>query len=651
MRKILSFLSFLLLVSPAGAQYYKFQKWDAAPKLHDVPEAFRGESAVFILDQRRLEYKSSEGAMWVYRTMHRIVKVLDDKGIESFNKISISFLSEEDMHTISARTILPNGTVKEVTRDKIILTKDEDGSPAYVFAMEGVEKNAEVEYLYTEKRPLSLFGSEIHQFNIPVMRADMTIVAPDDYVFELKGYNNMPAAVDTAIGNTHYYHTEAHNIPAIDEEPYSDVQANLMKTDYRISYAKGEDKHVRLFTWNDLAKKLQEEFYKLTDKERKTVRRYLETIGVAETDAEEQKVRKIEDALKSNINMSEDITDASYLSFEKIVDKKLTTEKGFVRFFVACLTVANVSHELGITTNRFRNPLDESFENWKLLDIYVIYFPALKKYLAPSSIFHRMPFVPPAAADNKAVFCKITTLGDAVSAMASIKRVPLQPIEMSGNTITASVQFNEEMTPVVDFVHSFTGYSAMGVREAFVYTPKDKEKEIVQNLVVVASTAEDISNYKVENVAFTNYYENKPLSIEASVQAAHLVEKAGTKYLFKIGDVIGRQVEMYQEKERKLPIDLSYPHTLNRTISLQIPEGYKVANPEVLKMNVVHKTAQNDRALGFISDYKLEGNKLQVIISEYYSEVHLPKTEIEPFKKVINAAADFNKVVLVLEKI
>jgi hypothetical protein len=128
------------------------------------------------------------------------------------------------------------------------------------------------------------------------------------------------------------------------------------------------------------------------------------------------------------------------------------------------------------------------------------------------------------------------------------------------------------------------------------------------------------------------------------------MEKAGPKYLFKLGDVIGRQVEMYQEKERKLPIDIAYPHTLYRTITLNIPDGYKVSNPESIKMMVEHKSPSGEQTMAFISDYKMDGKKMLITVKEFYNQVHYPASDIEIFKKVINAAADFNKVVLVLEK-
>src|SRR5690606_7392157 len=129
----------------------------------------------------------------------------------------------------------------------------------------------------------------------------------------------------------------------------------------------------------------------------------------------------------SNIAMSEAIADESYLKFDKIVEKKLTTESGFTAFFLACLQVAGVSHEYGLTSNRFEEPLDDKFENWNSLDISVVYFPKLKKYLSVTAIFYRMPFVPAAATGNKGVFLKTITLGGKTSAIATVRKIPVMP--------------------------------------------------------------------------------------------------------------------------------------------------------------------------------------------------------------------------------
>jgi hypothetical protein len=68
---------------------------------------------------------------------------------------------------------------------------------------------------------------------------------------------------------------------------------------------------------------------------------------------------------------------------------------------------------------------------------------------------------------------------------------------------------------------------------------------------------------------------------------------------------------------------------------LNISETYK--DGEVLTM-------------GFVSRYELAGNTLKIKIQEDYRNIAYPLEQYEVFKKVINAAADFNKVVLILDK-
>jgi hypothetical protein len=82
---------------------------------------------------------------------------------------------------------------------------------------------------------------------------------------------------------------------------------------------------------------------------------------------------------------------------------------------------------------------------------------------------------------------------------------------------------------------------------------------------------------------------------------------------------------------------------------LQIPQGYKLSGLDALKMNVKFDM-NGGEACGFVSDYVVKDNLLTININEYYNVIQLPKEQFENFRKVINAAADFNKVNIVFEK-
>ena len=156
---------------------------------------------------------------------------------------------------------------------------------------------------------------------------------------------------------------------------------------------------------------------------------------------------------------------------------------------------------------------------------------------------------------------------------------------------------------------------------------------------------------KVENKEMLSGYKNLPLNIYGTIKTVDLIETAGKNILIKIGEVIGTQAQMYQENKRKLPIILSYPHALDRTIRFTVPKGYRIKNAKDLAIHVTDKNASGTETMGFTSTYTLNGQELTINLHEFYKSIYYDINMIDVFKNVINAAADFNKVVLVLEKI
>jgi hypothetical protein len=131
--------------------------------------------------------------------------------------------------------------------------------------------------------------------------------------------------------------------------------------------------------------------------------------------------------------------------------------------------------------------------------------------------------------------------------------------------------------------------------------------------------------------------------LEIKTKSGDLIESAGNRILIKIGLAIGPQVEMYQEKQRQFPMNIEYPHILDRKINLIIPEGYTVKNLKDLQINEVYKD-NNEQTMGFVSDYKLNGNILTIRVIEDYRSTKYPISQYEAFRKIINSSSDFNKV-------
>jgi hypothetical protein len=653
MKKIaLNLFGLALASTTALAQDKNIVYWQDKPSVHTVSAEYAGESAVILDDNIQIKYvDEADKQLWMYMTVHRTVKILDEKGIESFNKMTVPMRAGQTIHDLKARTILANGTVIDVTKDRMKESQNEDGSKEIVFAMEGVEKNAEVEFFAVYKRPANLFGRELFQFTVPLMHSSFELLSPARLKFEEKGYNGFPTVKDTLLDDRRYMFAEAFKTPALQSESYSFLDVNRARAEYKVSYLPNEKESVRVFTWQELAQRLYNNSYPVTDKEARAVEKYLVSLGVNENDDEEAKIKKIENGIKSGITLYKELLDENASKLDNIIAKKAAAEGGMIRLFAVCFEKAGVKNELGITTDKKNEPFDEQFENWNYLENYLFYFPNQKKFLSPAYVYYRYPFTATDVLGSNGVFCKQTTLGDITNAVADVRKIPARPVSESQNNIKAEISFNNDMEPTVEVTTSFTGYCAMGLREYAVLLPKDKTKELVQSLVTLADKPESLVKYAISGEAFDNYYSNKPLQIVASVSTPQLVEKAGPKYIFRVGDVIGRQVELYQSTERKLPIDIDYPHELNRTIVVNIPAGYQVSNPEAIKIQAECKDETGKVTTAFYSDYKIEGNKMTVNITEFYGTLHFPVSSYEPFRKVINASADFNKITLVLSKI
>jgi hypothetical protein len=651
MKKIIALgtVCLLTLINPLRAQPGSAVRWDNRPQVHAIPDEYKNESAVFILEKRRIVYQQEMKETYVYRTVHRIIKVLDDKGIEAFNRMTVYSGGSRKIEHIQARTVVPGGKIYEVGMEEMKETRSEEGIPQYIFALKGLEPGAEVELLYTEKRPLAMFGTERFQFSVPVLKAEFLLISPERLQFETKGYNGFPEAKDSTADEKRYYHVVVNNVPGLKEERFSSYEAALQRIDYRLSYLPTEKPGIRQFTWNDLAKHLFNEYYTFTEKEKKAAAQFLKDAGVADKDTEEQKVRRIETAIKNNITVKADLPD-EYDDCARMIEKRMATEAGLSRLFAACFTMAGVRHELGLSSDRSEYPLDEAFESWRGLEYFVFYFPRLQRYLYPSGAGYRMPVIPTAMLGNKGVFCKITTVGTLTSAVAVVRTINPLPAAQSDHHTDAEVQFSESLVPEVQLTQAFTGYSALSMRQVLAYLPKEKEKDLIADIMDIAVSSDDILDYKISGKSFAGYYENKPLTMYARIHAPGLMDKAGAKYLFKVGALIGHQAEMYQDEQRKLPVDMGYPHVLLRTLRIPIPKGYKVVNPEALVINKVYKDKEGNRTMAFVSGYKTEGNTLVVSIEEAYEQSQYPASEIAHVRDVINAAADFNKIVLILER-
>lgn len=253
MRIILFALLFSCLQGIAQTSYNKFQ-WQATPTLHKIDEAFLTEAAVIVLENKMMEYVVEKDGFYAYKTMHRIVHINNDKGIEYFNKIYLPFDEGLQMTDVRARTILPNGKIIQFDQSNIKDLKEDDRNYK-IFALDGLTKGCEIEFYYTIKKYPSFFGREMISSQTPVMKSHFELISPEHLRFEAKAYNNLPPLKDSTFNGKRYISLDAEKIKGEEEEKYSMYEASLKRLEYKLCYNDAQKSSLRMFTWNELAKK------------------------------------------------------------------------------------------------------------------------------------------------------------------------------------------------------------------------------------------------------------------------------------------------------------------------------------------------------------------------------------------------------------
>ncbi|AHM59406.1 hypothetical protein D770_05715 [Flammeovirgaceae bacterium 311] len=653
MNKYTYLLLLLCLVQlPLQAQNLLQYEWEENRKQHTLTAKEQEEPAIALLNRQSYEYAVDEekGALKQYTLTHRIVKVNTDNAIEQHNRIYIPLHNTESILQLKARSISPDGKVTEVDKNNIKEIKDDDSQGAYrIFALEGVVKGSEIEYYYLEENSLGFFGRAYFQSAIPCRKAVFTLECPSFIQFDARSYNGFSSPVETITDGMRVLAAEHSNIPALRKQEFAKYNANRQRIEFRLN------KNLRysadpIFTWSDAIGYINNQVYQLEAKEDKAAQKLYKSLKIDASLTPKEKIHKIENHLKTNFLIQKGLGSGK---LEEIIKGGYGSELGLVRLYASLFKLAGVSHEVGLTSSRENIRFDPEFSSWNYLETYLFYFPALDMYLAPEDMMYRFPLIPYDNTFNSGLFFnQAAAIGANGKQPYTIRQISTPGYKANFHNMDIQLK----LTPALDKVllqvrQEYGGYSAAYLQPAYALMPKEQREEMVQSLIKFAAPDAQIEKYNITGGEPNTNVLEKPFVIDASLNSTALLERAGNKYLLKVGQVIGPQSELYQEEVRTLTVENEFNRMYDRTIRIELPEGYVVKNPEDIRINKIFKqnNAETPHCL-FTSDYKQTGNMLEITIEEFYNEIECDLENYEKFREVVNAAADFNKVTLVLEK-
>jgi len=653
MHKIIStlFLTLLTVFVFAQEPFYKSYTWDENP-IKDITTN-SDEEIICFKDKIVTEFiYDSENKLTEYFLIHKIYWLNSDDIIESYNKVYLPYSSQSKLVVNKARVISKDGKIIELDDSKILTAKDEETKREYkYYAFEGLEKGSFIEYYYVLNRSPDFDGKRLNfQTNHNKYNIDFELFAPKNLWFKFKSYNQLNEVIyDSTFTEKIRWNLHMDSLPLLENESQSPYDALVGYLVYNLYY-NSTTKTYDISSYKNISQNMYDFYYaSIESKSAKNINKIIGELKLKNEKDETNKIRKIEDFIKENYHVvNGGGPEFRELSF--VLDKKIGSNQGIMRLYIAIFEALEIQHEIVITCDRSDNKFDKDFESYNFLDEYLLYFPKIKKYISPFEITSRLGFPEPLLTNNYGLFIKQIQMGEFKTGVGKIKFIePVSHTETYSKIFTTVTFDKDDLTKTtLDMVLETGGYYSMNY-QTIIHLLKEQDKEdLINEQIKFISQEMTIVSKKLENDN-PKSFGYKPYKITAQVTSEDFVEKAGDKYLFKVGELIGPQQEMYQDNDRKLVLENDFKRSYHRELTVSIPDGYTITNLEKINIQNVYKE-DGEIFFEFHSHYKMDGNTLTIICDEYYTVVEIPSTIFEEYRKVINSAADFNKLTLVLAK-
>jgi len=627
---------------------YKNYKWEE--KEWDFPTETE-EDKILLYNKDLVEFAFDGDFFIEYYLLHIVEYIHTEEAVEANNRKYIPFGQQAEVIEAKAKVIKPDQSSIVLDKSKILSSYDEQTGAKYkYFALEGLQKGNIIDYYYVVKKNPDYTGNVmVFQSEYPLKKYEFDLYAPPNLIFSFKTKNEeMKVQKDTAMEDKNHWYLELENIPALKKEESAPYSLLLKKLIYKLDENLANNTK-NITSYGKASQNVYTNIYEgLNKKDEKALLKLIKKMKIEEDLNEEQKIGLIENYVKSNINLIE-ARDEKYSEIASIIPDKVATRFGITKLFANIFKLMEIEHDLVLTSDRTQSLFDPDFESFHYLSKYLIYFPTTNEYIAPDDFAHRNGLIPYQYTNTHGLFIKEVKIGDFQTGLGQVKFIDLLPYERSSYDHLVSARIEEDFSNVyLEADHLTSGYYAVFLQPYL----ESLSKDIVENI-----TDETLKNYLPHFENETAEWVNDkaeltglaPLILKTTGNSTELIDVAGNRYLFKIGELIGPQMELYSEEERKLPVYDEYKRAFIRKLTIEIPKGYKVQNPEVLNVNESH-VVDGDTLMMFNSRYEITNNTITVDIEEYYDKVYFTLEEYPAYRNIVNSASDFNKAVLVISE-
>ena len=651
MKRILSAITLTMLTMAGVITAQDRDKkimWEEKPDYISIVAGHESENAIGIFYDEKTEYMyNPDGDLEMVHTLHRRIRLATDDAVNGFNKLSVSMSDVIEMIETKARVIKPDGKTVEFNQENIREIVDGESRDNFrIFAIDGIEKGDDLEYLIIRRMKSANFGRAFYQFEFPVLKASFELISPKNLKYAAKGYNGFPQPVaDTTADGRNRLFCSTENLTGLRSEEYFYQNPGRARVEFKLEYnlARGRGSILR---WSDAAQRIYELIY--SDVDQKSVQKWLKSVGAGRGTSLE-KAAAIEDYIKNNIHIDEGDS-PEFNDLEFVRTRKVTDEQGVVRVYANLFRALGIKHEIVLTSERDHLKFDPDFQSWNYLRKYLIFLQDDRVYIDPANDLFRIGCVPGELTATWGLFISVVKIGDFESGVGKIKYI--EPAPYSDNYDNMYIEISADPQTSVTRIKSTRGLKGLsGGYISLIYRNVDEEKkqELLKSVMESKATNPDYTTLTAADKTDIDFMRDAGFIILSDFSTASLLETAGDKLLLNFGEIIGPQVELYDQENKERSAESDFNRWYYRRLVFRVPEGYRIANPEASEMKITGN-AGGETAFGFISSWTYSGDTYTVDIDEYYKRIFIEPSEFAGFRNVVNAAANFNKVVLILEK-
>lgn len=633
------------------AQEFKDYHWEEKNTAITIPPQYKDEKEVILQRSIKIELAVKGKMATQYYMVHEKKYINSDEAIERNNRVYIPFKIDESVIETKLRVILKDGKILTFDKKDIKEEIDEEKEIKYnYFAINGLDKGSVIEKIFMLEENPELEGKTIKmQSNIPILKNEFQLIFPKHLKFKTKCYNGLAEPVEGVANDTlkKTLTVGGENVPGIeDDEKYANRDVKLKMFRYKLE----ENYYTGAKNISSYAKFTSNFFDRINPELDKKQQKQIDDFcaQIPKSNDPQEQIWNIENKIKKTINFNKYAN--SFETIGDIMKAKQANKVDMLKIYLAVLKQFNIENKVVLASDRFDLPFDKDFESYENLDEVLLYFPSIKKYLTPTEIEYRIPFFPDNLGNNNALFISQKVFGGVPMGISEVAFVELPSAEVTKDIMNITVDFTEDVeNPKITTDMDMGGYTAVNFQPIKDFASADQYQTFLKTIAKNYTLDVDYTSLKLENEGL-DYVGKKPFVMKIGFDGKELVQKAGGNYLFSVGKLIGSQMELYQENKRVLPVEIDHPHSYLRTIKIKLPKGMKAKNLEKFVMDFKTQIGGKTEA-GFVSNYSEKNNEITVTNTEFYNVVNYPLENFNDYKNVINAAADFNKIVIILSQI